>query len=71
MNRIDKAVIVIVAFFVGLACLRAALDVVSSLMGVVVLLSVVYGGVRLGQAGLLPFLKFGKKGPAPDPAERK
>ena len=69
MNRIDKAVVLVVAFFLALALLRAALNVAAELAAMVTFLGVIYLVIRLWKAGKLDFLR--KAEPTPEPAERK
>ncbi len=68
MNRIDKAVVLVMAFFLSLALLKAALNVAAELAALVVFLGIAYFAVRLWKGGKLDFLKSAK--PAPQPAEK-
>jgi hypothetical protein len=68
MNRIDKAVVLVIAFFLVLALLKAALNVAAELAALVVFLGVVYFAIRLWRAGKFEFLKSTK--PAVQPAEK-
>lgn len=69
MNRIDKAVILIVAAFIGMALLKAALNVAAEMAVLVAFLGVIYLVIRLWKAGKLDFLR--KTDPVPEPVERK
>ena len=50
----------IVLGFLGLALLRAALDIAAQLAVLVTFIGVVYAGIRLWKAGKLDFLKPSK-----------
>ncbi len=69
MNRVDKAVILIVGFFLGMALLRAALNVAAELAALVTFLGVAYFTIRLWKSGKLDFLKSNK--PVAETVERK
>ena len=69
MNRIDKAVILAVAFFLALALLRAALNVAAELAAMVTFLGVIYFAIRLWRSGKLDFLRPEKV--VAEPVERK
>ena len=60
MNRVDRLVAAVVLAFLGLALLRAALDIAAQLAVLVTFCGVVYAGVRLWKAGKLDFLKPSK-----------